>query len=134
MSGASIAALIAAGAFVVLVLAVGIVLLKLGRTLDEATMAIRKTREGAAPLLVSAQTTITSVNAQLDTVDGIAKDVNNMTTNAAALTSIVSSTLGSPLIKVAAFSYGVRRSVSARRDEQDLQEVRRSRRASRRGK
>ena len=34
-----------------------------------------------------------------------------MTTNVSALTSVVSSTLGGPLIKVAAFSYGVRKAV-----------------------
>jgi hypothetical protein len=132
VSGAAIAALIAAGAFVLLVLMLAIPLLKLGRTLDEATLAIRRTHEGAAPLLVSAQTTITSVNAQLDTVDSIAKDVGNMTTNAAALTSIVSSTLGSPLIKVAAFSYGVRRTVGQRRDQEAARSARQRHRASRR--
>ena len=134
MSGAAIAALIAAVAFSILVLLLAIPLLKLGRTLDEATMAIRKTHEGATPLLVSAQSTITSVNSQLDTVDGIARDVNHMTTNAAALTSIVSSTLGNPLIKVAAFSYGVRKTVSRRRDEETLRSAKHQRRASRRAK
>ncbi len=131
MSGGEIAALIAAGAFVLLVLMLGWVLLKLGRTLDETTLAIRKAQEGTTPLLVGAQSTIEGVNAQLDQVDGIAKGVNSITTNAAALTSIVSSTVGSPLIKVAAFSYGVRKSVTDRRDRDAVQEARRSRRAAR---
>ena len=116
MSGGTIAALIAAGAFVLLVILLAVPLLKLGRTLDEATLAIRKTHEGAVPLFADAHDTLRGVNAQLDQVDGITKGVNSMTTNAAALTSIVSSTVGSPLIKVAAFSYGVRRSVGKRRD------------------
>jgi hypothetical protein len=128
VSGGEIAGLIAAGAFVLLVLLLAIPLLKLGRTLDEATLAIRATNEGTAPLLASAQTTLTSVNDQLGSVDAITKDVNNMTTNAAALTSIVSSTLGSPLIKLAAFSYGVRHTVTSRREEQLVREARRSRR------
>ena len=131
MSGAAIAALIAAIAFVLLVLMLAIPLLKLGRTLDEATMAIRKTHEGAGPLLLSAQTTITSVNAQLDTVDGIARDVNTVTTNAAALSSLVSTTLGGPLVKVAAFSYGVRKTMADRRDQQDLRDARQRRRQTR---
>ncbi len=133
MSGAAIAALIAAGAFVILVLVLAMVLVKLGRTLDEASIAIRKASDGAAPLLTSAQETVTQVNRQLDQVGGITKDVGNMTTNAAALTSIVSSTLGSPLIKVAAFSYGVRKTVQARRDEEAVRSSRRRHRASRRG-
>ena len=40
-------------------------------TLDEATIAIRKTHEGSAPLLDGANTTITQVNTQLERVDGI---------------------------------------------------------------
>ena len=134
MSAGAIAGLIAAGAFALLVLLLAIPLLKLGRTLDEATLAIRKTHEGAAPLLASAQTTVTAVNAQLSQVEGITKDVNSMTTNAAALTSVVSSTLGSPLIKLAAFSYGVRRTVVERRDAEALRAAKRRHRASRGGK
>jgi hypothetical protein len=131
VSAGAIAGLIAAGALVLLVLLLAIPLLKLGKTLDEATLAIRATHEGAAPLLASAQTTITQVNSQLGNVDAITKDVGNMTTNAAALTSIVSSTLGSPLIKVAAFSYGVRRTVANRRDDEAVRDARRSRRGRR---
>jgi uncharacterized protein YoxC len=131
VSGGEIAAVIAAGAFVLLVLLLAIPLLKLGRTFDEATVAIRKTHEGAAPLLADARTTLEGVNAQLDQVDGIAKGVNSMTNNAAALTSIVSSTVGSPLIKVASFTYGVRRTVEKRRDAEAAREARKHRRSNR---
>ncbi|MDT4893777.1 MAG: hypothetical protein QOE97_2812 [Pseudonocardiales bacterium] len=133
MSGGAIAACVAAGAFVLLVLLVAIPLLKLGRTLDEATLAIRKTHEGAAPLLADAQGTVTQVNLQLEQVEGIARNVNSMTTNVAALTSVVSSTLGSPLIKVAAFTYGVRKTVSDRRDAEAIKSARRSRSRRSRG-
>ena len=57
MTAGQIAALIAAGAFVVLVLLMAVPLIKLGRTLDEATIAIRKAHEGSAPLLDDAQVT-----------------------------------------------------------------------------
>jgi uncharacterized protein YoxC len=116
VSAGEIAGVVAAGGFVLLVLLLAVPLLKLGKTLDEATLALRKAHEGAAPLLSEAKTTLVQVNTQLDQVDGIARGVNSMTTNAAALTSIVASTVGSPLIKVAAFSYGVRKSLSGRRD------------------
>ena len=129
MSGGAIAALIAAGAFVLLVLLLAVPLLKLGRTLDEATLAIRKTHEGAAPLLADAHGTLGQVNEQLVQVEGIARNVNSMTTNVAALTSVVSSTLGSPLIKAAAFSYGVRKTVSDRRDAEAVRSSRRKHRA-----
>ena len=134
MSGGEIAGLIAAGAFVLLVLLAAIPLLKLGRTLDEATLAIRKTHEGAAPILADAQGTVTQINLQLEQVEGIARNVNNMTTNVAAMTNIVSSTLGSPLIKTAAFTYGVRKAVSDRRDADAVKDARRKRRASRKAR
>ena len=131
MSGGAIAALIAAGAFVLLVLLLAVPLLKLGRTLDEATLAIRKTHEGIGPLLGDAQGTLVQVNAELAQVESIAKNVNSMTTNVAALTSVVSSTLGSPLIKAAAFSYGVRKTVQDRRDAEAVRASRRKHRADR---
>jgi len=134
VSGGEIAGLIAAGAFVLLVLLLAIPLLKLGRTLDEATLAIRKTHEGAAPILADAQGTVTQLNLQLEQVEGIAKNVNSMTTNVAAMTNIVSSTLGSPLIKTAAFTYGVRKAVNERRDADAAKAARRKRRDDRRSR
>lgn len=132
MSGGAIAALVAAIAFAVLVLFTAIPLLKLGRTLDEATLAIRKTHEGATPLLDEAQGTLTQLNAQLGQVEGIAKNVGAISANAAALSAVVSSTLGNPMIKAAAFTYGVRKTVRGRRDAEAVRSARRHR-ASRRG-
>jgi uncharacterized protein YoxC len=134
MSGGEIAALIAAIAFVLLVLLLAVPLLKLGRTLDEATLAVRKTHDGIGPLLADAQATIESINKQLVQVEGIAENVNSMTTNVAAMTSVVSSTLGSPMIKAAAFSYGVRKTVADRRDADAVKAARRKRRADKRAK
>jgi uncharacterized protein YoxC len=134
MSGGEIAALIAAIAFVLLVLLLAVPLLKLGRTLDETTLAVRKTHDGVGPLLVEAQGTMQSVNQQLVQLEGIAANVNSMTTNVAAMTSVVSSTLGSPMIKAAAFTYGVRKTVSERRDADAVRVARRKRRGDRRSR
>src|SRR5579875_3232101 len=134
MSGGEIAALVAACAFVLLVLLLAIPLFKLGRTLDEATLAVRRASEGAAPLLTDAHATLEQVNAQLVHLEGIARNVNSMTTNVAALTSVVSSTVGSPMIKAAAFTYGVRKTVAERRDADAVRSARRTHRAERRGK
>jgi uncharacterized protein YoxC len=134
MSGGEIAALVAAIAFVLLVLLLAIPLLKLGRTLDEATIAVRKTHDGVGPLLTQAQQTMESVNAQLVQVESIATNVNSMTTNVAAMTAVVSSTLGSPMIKAAAFTYGVRKTVADRRDAEAVKAARRKRRTDRRSR
>jgi Bacterial protein of unknown function (DUF948) len=132
MSAGQIAALIAAGAFVLLVVLLAIPLIKLGRTLDEATIAIRKTHEGSAPLLLNADRTITHVNTQLQRVDGITTNARSVTGNVSALTSLFTATMGGPLVKTAAFSYGVSKAIKARRASKDGGE--KSRRSRRRGK
>jgi uncharacterized protein YoxC len=134
MSGGEVAALIAAIAFVLLVLLLAVPMLKLGRTLDEATLAVRKTHDGVGPLLTEAQQTIESINQQLVHVEGIAQNVNSMTTNVAAMTAVVSSTLGSPMIKAAAFTYGVRKTVADRRDADAVKAARKKRRTGGRGR
>ena len=115
MSAGEIAGLIAAGAFVLLVIVIAVPLLKLGRTLDETTLTIRQVREQSAPILSQANTTVTHVNSNLERVDDITGNAANVSSNVAALTSVVAATLGSPLIKVAAFSYGVRSAFANRR-------------------
>jgi uncharacterized protein YoxC len=133
------AGLIAALALVLLVVLLAIPLLKLGRVLDETTLTIRQTREQAGPILVQAGTTVAHVNSNLERVDDITGNAANVSSNVAALTSVAAATLGGPLIKVAAFSYGVRSAVRKKREGEavaDLQrrdrDARRARKAARR--
>jgi uncharacterized protein YoxC len=139
VSAGEIAGLVAAIAVAVLVLLLAIPLLKLGRTLDETTLTIRQVREQAMPILGQASTTVTHVNSNLERVDDITGNAANVSSNVAALTSVVAATVGSPLIKVAAFSYGVRSAAKKRREGQAVaeaarrdKEARRARRAARR--
>ena len=139
MSAGEWAGLIAALALVALVLLLAIPLLKLGRTLDETTLTIRQAREQATPILAQAQTTVAHVNSNLERVEDISGNAANVSSNVAALSSVVGATLGSPLIKVAAFSYGVRSAARKRRDGVAIAEAaqrdkadRRARRAARR--
>jgi uncharacterized protein YoxC len=139
VSGGEIAGLIAAIALAVLVLLVALPLVKLGRTLDETTLTIRQAREQTAPILSQATTTVAHVNSNLERVDDITGNAANVSSNVAALTSVIAATLGSPLIKVAAFSYGVRTAVRKKREGEAIAEAaqrdkdaRRARRAARR--
>jgi hypothetical protein len=125
------AALIAAGAFVLLVLILAIPLIKLGRTLDEATIAIRKAHMNSDPLFTGANTTLNHVNTQLERVDGITANTQAVTGNVSALSSVFTATLGGPLVKVAAFSYGVNRALKARRKAKAEGEGKHSRRGRR---
>ncbi|ASO19912.1 putative acyltransferase (DUF342 family) [Actinoalloteichus hoggarensis] len=115
MSAGQIAALVAAGAFVLLVLLLAVPLLKLGRTLDEATIAIRKAHESSEPLFTEANTTLTHVNAQLERVDGITSNARTVSGNVSALSSLFTATLGGPLVKLAALSYGLSKALRGRR-------------------
>ena len=141
MSAGEIAGLIAAVAFVLLVGLLAVPILKLGRTLDEATLAIRKTHEGVQPLLTGAGTTVDHVNKELERVDSITQGAQAVTSNVAALTSVFASTLGGAAVRIAAFSYGVRRAAQRRRRSEAEQaarlaarEERRQRRAARRAR
>jgi hypothetical protein len=127
------AALIAAGAFVLLVLILAIPLIKLGRTLDEATIAIRKAHMNSDPLFTGANTTLDHVNTQLERVDGITANTQAVTGNVSALSSVFTATLGGPLVKVAAFSYGLNRALKARRRKKEAREGKHSRRRPGRG-
>lgn len=131
MSAGQIAALIAAGAFVVLVVLLAIPLLKLGRTLDEATIAIRKAHENTDPLLIGANETITHVNTQLERVDGITANAQAVTGNVSALSSVFTATLGGPLVKTAALSYGISKAIKARRKKQEAKAARPARKRGR---
>jgi outer membrane murein-binding lipoprotein Lpp len=59
--------------------------------------------------------TVSTTNQQLKKVDGISTNVSDASANISALSSLVAATVGSPLIKVAAFSYGVRSAFATRR-------------------
>ncbi|MBA3418297.1 MAG: DUF948 domain-containing protein [Geodermatophilaceae bacterium] len=129
MSAGEWAAVVAAGAFVLLVIFLAVPLLKLGRTLDETTLAIRKAHEGAGPLLDGAAVTVSQVNSNLERVEGITTNAQALSSNAAALASLFAATLGGPVVKVAAFSYGVRKASKARRRSDSDTRLTRRRRA-----
>ncbi len=114
-----LAALIAAIGFALLMLALCYVVLKLARTVDEASKLVAGISDKTMPLLGEVTTSVTHVNKELVRVDAITANVQSMTGNVSALTSVFAATLGSPIIKVAAFSYGVR-AVATKRNEKDV--------------
>ena len=120
MSAGEIAGLIAAVAFVLLVGVIAVPILKLGKTVDELTLTVRDLRrEHVAKTSVTVDETnqlLASTNVQLQRVDAITSNAQTLTGNAAAMSSLFAATLGGPLVRTAAFSYGVRRALSRRRD------------------
>lgn len=138
MDGGQIAALIAAGAFLMLVLVLALPILRLRHTVDAATRAINDLNDRTAPILGNAnttiqnvntaltqtQTTLDGVNLQLAKIDTITGHAQNVSANVANLATVVSAAAANPLVKVAAFGYGVRKAAAARRGATEEREVR----------
>jgi methyl-accepting chemotaxis protein len=101
--------------FALLVLLLAVPIIKLGKVLDEVRTSIRSLSDGATPLMDEVTATVSTTNQQLKKVDGISSNVSDASANLSALSSLVAATVGSPLIKVAAFSYGVRTALANRK-------------------
>ncbi|WP_420114251.1 DUF948 domain-containing protein [Pseudactinotalea sp.] len=108
MNLGDVAGLIAAIAFVLLVGALAVPLIKLGRVLDETRESLKQVTEHTLPVIDEAAVTITTTNGQLAKVDTVTTAAAETSQNVSALTSLISATVGTPLIKVAAFSMAVR--------------------------
>jgi uncharacterized protein YoxC len=112
VSVGDIAGVIAALAFAFLVLRLGSVIGKAGKVLDETRIGVRGVSEQTVPLLSEVTNTVAATNEQIVRLDTITANVSSMSTNVNALTSLFAATLGSPVVKVAAFTYGVRSAMS----------------------
>jgi uncharacterized protein YoxC len=138
VSFGEIAALVAAGAFVMLVLVLAVPILRLRHTVDAATRAINDLNDRSGPLLGNVNTTIENVNTalgqvhtsldgvnlQLAKVDAMTGHAQQVTANVANLATVVSAAASNPLVKVAAFSYGIRKAAAKRRHADEEREVR----------
>ncbi|MCX4979710.1 DUF948 domain-containing protein [Streptomyces sp. NBC_00572] len=111
MTGGEVAGILVAVFWAILVSFLAVVLVRLAQTLRATTKMVADVTEQAVPLLADASATVRSAQTQLDRVDAIASDVQEVTSNASALSSTVASTFGGPLVKVAAFGYGVRKAL-----------------------
>lgn len=58
--------------------------------------------------------TVQRANEQLGRTDVITKQVAGVTQNVSAVTTVMTSVVGGPLVKAAAFSYGVRKALGSR--------------------
>lgn len=146
MSAGEVAALIAAGAFLALVVVVAVPVLRLRHTVDAATRAVNDITDRTGPILSSVNTTVDNVNAtlgqvqtsldgvniQLARLDTITSHAAQVTANVANLTTVVTAAAANPLTKAAAFAYGVRRASARRRAAEEEAELRARMKAERR--
>jgi len=111
VSGGEVAGILVAVFWAILVSFLAVALARLAQTLRATTRLVADVTEQAVPLLADASAAVRSAQTQIDRVDAKASDVQEVTSNASALSSTVASTFGGPLVKVAAFGYGVRRAI-----------------------
>jgi uncharacterized protein YoxC len=122
MSAGEIAGLLAAVAAVAFVVFCAVPLLKLGRVLEEVRLAVRDLGHNSVPILQELKGTVTATNTELGKLSVVTEDVAKVSAhatvvseNAAQLSTLFASTLGGPMIKTAAFTYGVRQAVTGKR-------------------
>ena len=123
LTGGQVAGLIVAVFFAILVLVLCLVLVKLGRVVEETQRLVAGITDKTVPLLGEVTTSVVHVNKELTRVDAITANVQSISGNVSALTSLFAATLGSPIIKVAAFSYGVRRAANKRDSDEVTKRV-----------
>ena len=98
-----------------LVIRLGGLIGKAGEILEETRVGVKGLADGSVPLLGEVTATVSTTNEQLARVDTVTTNLASMSANASALTSLFAATLGGPLVRVAAFSYGVRPAIAVRR-------------------
>ena len=134
VSAGAVVGLVFAIFFAVGVVFLCVVLLRLAQVLKETKELVAGISEKTTPLLGEITNTVVTTNEQLGKVDVITDNVSNISTNASALASTFSATVGGPMIRAAAFSYGVRSAISTRRRADVEKRVKAELRAERKAK
>ena len=125
MNAVQLAALVAAGFFAIGVCAAVFVLVRLGRLISVAGGMLADYRDRTDVLIDRAQAAVDRSHEQLSRTDAITASMDEVSSNMAELSSQVSSLagvargisagLGTPLTKLAAVTFGIRRAVALHR-------------------
>jgi Bacterial protein of unknown function (DUF948) len=127
VSAGQIAALIAAGFFAVGMCAVVFVLLRLAGLISHAHRLLTDYGDRADAVIERAQAAVNRTNEQLARTDSITANMDDVTANMADLSGHVSALaglarsisagFGTPLLRISAFAFGLRRAVALRRPD-----------------
>jgi uncharacterized protein YoxC len=107
----SVAALVCAISFAVLMLALVIVVLKLARTMAITNGILDDIRKEALPLMGRIQTTMDHINNEMGYVDGMLKSAEKLATRANYMTQTAQSLITSPLVRVLSLGLGVQKAL-----------------------
>jgi uncharacterized protein YoxC len=113
-----------------LVVVLCVVMANLFRVLTSTKDLIDGVTSQTVPLLGEVNTTVSMVNQELVRVDGILATAEGVSASVGGMVNTVAATISSPLVKLSAFAYGLRRAAGAASsdDDQPADRGRRSRR------
>lgn len=107
MSGIEAAALVAALAFLALVVFLAITLVKLHGTLASLQSMVDDLHRTTVPVIEELRETVSTLNVEMDRVDGILASAESVASSASNVAGLVSQTVSNPLVKGIAFLAGV---------------------------
>ena len=107
----SVATLVCAISFAVLMLALVIVVLKLARTMAITNGILDDIRKEALPLMGRIQTTMDHINNEMGYVDGMLKSAEKLAARANYMTQTAQSLITSPLVRVLSLGLGVQKAL-----------------------
>jgi hypothetical protein len=113
-----------------LVVVLCVLMANLFRVITSTKDLIDGVTKQTVPLLAEVGTTVSLVNQEIGRVDGILATAETATTAIGNVVNVVSSTVTSPLVRLSAFAWGLRRAVS--KAAQDGEESAGARRRGRR--
>jgi hypothetical protein len=104
------------------------VLANLFRVLTATKDLIDGVTRQTVPLLGEVSTSVKLVNQELGRVDGILASAETVSATVGNMVNVVSATVTSPLVKLSAFAYGLRRAAGKAAEEEPARRGRRRRR------
>jgi hypothetical protein len=124
MSGIQVVGLIIAVFLVLGACVMALVLMRVTELLLTLKGTLTALTTATLPLLEEAEQAATTGNASMAKVAAITENLQAVTDNVGAVTATASAAAGSPVIKTASFSYGVRRVIASRTSPDRAKQVR----------
>lgn len=100
-----------------LVVVLCVVMANVFRVITSTKDLIDGVTKQTVPLLAEVGTTVTLVNQEIGRVDGILATAETATTAVGNVVNVVSTTVTSPLVRLSAFAWGLRRAVGKATEE-----------------
>ncbi|WP_017614394.1 DUF948 domain-containing protein [Nocardiopsis salina] len=115
LTGGEVAALVAAVVWAVLATFLCVALVKLIKLINAATRVVSEMGDRTPPLMEDMSSTVERANTSLERVEEITANMQSSSEDVSTMTALTRSVFTGPLVKIASFSYAVRRVMGQRR-------------------